>query len=201
MLFYLLPFVSMLVVSLGFIFGAAFTLPINDFVLFVFVHLLFILSLSAVAGNVLIETALCFFEDIKNSSELRKIYEKRVFVPIKPLVFVIIFIGIYIYLASDFSSLSAAKLGIMVLPSFALLINSKYFISERVRFISGKYLAYNKRFHVMLSHTVSDGNKIEFITVEGEPFETDAAITDIDYKAFCEECRKNGLNAPEKQKG
>ena len=72
---YLIPFVLMLCACLNFIYYTAYTLPTSNFTVFVAFHLLFLLSLSAICGNLMIELFLALFENSKNSSLHNLLYD------------------------------------------------------------------------------------------------------------------------------
>jgi hypothetical protein len=195
-LYFILPFAALVFSNLGFLIDTAKTMPAKPYFLFIAVHLLFLASLAEVTKKILIELSLEFFEDSKNSIQLKTIFSNKGTFPVKSSIFVAVFVGIYVYLSLGAWSLSYLKLFVMIIPSAALLLDSKYFLSGKIRFISGKYLCFDREkrgFCVMLSCFVNEENKIVFLAVDGTKIETDISVTDIDFCAFEEECRRNGL--------
>lgn len=193
--FYLLPFVLMLCGCLNFIIFVAKFLPASTFAAFAAFHLLFLLSLSAVFGNVAIETCLAMFENRKDSSLHDSIYGGRRFLPVRPAVFVAVFIACYIFLTQLLPYIGSFKLLILIVPSFAVFMNAPHFISGRVRFINGRYMLYQGNFSVLFSYYIDEHGFLVFVTEEGKLLKTDAMESDMNFKAIEAEFLKNGLKS------
>ena len=190
---YFIPFVLMLCACLNFLFYISGVCKASVFIPFVIFHLLFLLSLSAVCGNVMIEIFLELLEDNKNSSLNKLLYGGRRFLPVRNIVFVAAFIAGYIYLTGLLSNISALQLFMLVIPSFAILFNARYFVSGRVRLISGTYMFYKNRFYSIFSYYKDENGALVFLTDEGTQVETGNTAADSDFKALQAEFQKNGL--------
>lgn len=190
---YLIPFVLLVCASLNFLVYLAGAWKISVFVPFVIFHLLFLLSLSAVCGNLMIEVSLELLEDSKNSSLNKLLYGGRRFLPVRNIVFVVAFIAGYVYLTGLLSYISSLQLLMLVIPSLAILFNSRYFVSGRIRFISGTYIFYKNRFCTVISYYMDENGALVFLTDEGTQVATGNTAADSDFKALEAEFQKNGL--------
>ena len=190
---YLIPFVLMLCGCLNFIFYTAYTLPTSNFAVFVIFHLLFLLSLSAVCGSLMIEFFLALFEDGKNSSLHSLIYGGQMFLPIRTFVFVAAFIAGYIVMMRFLPHMNSLKLLMLIIPSLAIFMNAHHFLSGRVRFINGVYLFYQDRFNIIFSYYKDENGTLVFVTDEGNLLNTGATAASADFYALEAEFLKNGL--------
>lgn len=192
-LFYAPPFAALLCGSLDFLVFTAGSLPARAVFPAVVIHLLFLLALSAVCCNIMIELFLSAFEDRENSSLRKLLYGGRRFLPIKPAVFVLIFVVLYVILARRLSNFSALRLLVLAVPAFAVFFNARYFLSGRVRLINGTYILYERGFKRILSYNVDENGKLLFIKDDGGAVETGLSITDKAFGKLEAEFQKNGL--------
>lgn len=192
-IFYIVPFFALLLAQLGSLINLAVTIKFSGFIIYLLIDLLFILSLSLVLGNSLLEAAIAFFEDRKKSDFSKILYGGKAFLPIKPIIFVVVFTACYVYLSYDPQNSGFLKSIIMLLPSAALFFNAKFFLSGRVRYISGSYICFKKKFSEMLSYYFNADGSLVFVTVEGNEIDTGILLTGDDLTAFGKECEANGL--------
>lgn len=194
-LLYALPFAALLLIQLGNFISVAVTARINIFIVYLLSSLLFSISLSLVIGRILLEASLSFFEDRKHSDLIKILYGGKAFLPVKPIVFVVVFTAAFIYLSYDLQSLNFFKCIMMLLPSAALLSNLQFFLSGRIRFISGSYISYKKDFNEIISYYFDVDGKLVFITVDGNEINTGLLLTGDNLAAFEKECTANGLKS------
>lgn len=194
-LFYLVPFLGLLLGNLNFIISYLFSLPVPLFILFIVANLLFLLSLSSTIGNILISLVFNYFEDKEKSKNLIALYSKNNNQFIKPLIIILIFSALYIYLTMGIYQLSTLTLLVMLIPSVAIFINSKFFINDRVRFIKSHYVYFKNRSEHIISFFLNTDDEIVFLTEEGKNINTNVNQTAINFEDFSQECKANGLNA------
>lgn len=191
--FYAVPFSALLLAQLSSLINLAAVMDARSFIIYLLIDLLFILSLSLVLGNSLLEAAMILFEDRKKSVLSKILYGGKAFLPIKPIIFVVVFTACYVYLSNNPQNSNFLKSLIMLLPSAALFFNAKFFLSGRVRYISGSYISFKKRFSQMISYYFGDDGRLIFITVEGNEIDTGLLLSGEEIKALEKECSANGL--------
>jgi hypothetical protein len=191
---YLFPFFLMLCACVNFILIYSHTLQPSSYILFITFHLLFLLSLATVCGNLTIELALIIFEDIKKSSLKKLLYSDRRFLPIRPAVFIAVFIVLYVFLLRFVAGFNQLEILIFFVPTVAIFMNAPHFISGRVRFINGRYVFYKGSLNAIFSYQFDEKGTLVFITDDGSQLRSGATAADTDFKALEAEFFKNGLN-------
>lgn len=192
-LFYAVPFCAGLCGSVNFLIFVAKSLPAAAVFAFVVIHLLFLLSISAVCGNIMIEICLFAFENRKNSALRQLIYGGRRFLPVKSAVFVLIFVVLYVILTQMLADINPVKLLVLAVPAIAIFLNSRYFLSGRVRLIGDTYLLFQSGFKAVLSYKTDELGNLVFVTDDGETLKTGVSQADGAFKTLEEEFQKNGL--------
>lgn len=192
-MFYATPFFIILGGCLNFLVFVAKSLPSAAIFPFVIIHLLLLLSLSCVCGNIMIEICLAAFENREDSALRDLLYGGRRFLPIKSAVFVAVFVVLYLILSQMLTYLSPLKLLILAVPAFAVFLNARYFLSGRVRFINGTYMLYQGGFKTVFSYKTDENGSLVFITDDGEIVKTGIFQADAEFKALETEFHKNGL--------
>lgn len=188
---FLIPFALMLCASMPYIlivlraFSPSVSIAVTAF------HLLFILSLSAVCENLMLEIILSLIERAGKSIINQLLYKGKVLFPIRPLFFVIIFIVFYIILTQIISYQSPVQRLVLIVPSIAILLNTRHFISSRIRCISGSYIIYKNKFQAVFSYFVNDKDNFCVITDDGTSVDTGISTADFDYSKLEAEFSKN----------
>lgn len=192
---FLIPFALILCASMPYIlivlraFSPSVSIAVTAF------HLLFILSLSAVCGNLMTEIILSLIEHAGKSEINKLLYKGKILFPIRPLLFVIIFIVFYIILTQIISYQSPVQRLVLTVPSIAILLNARNFISSRIRYISGCYIIYKNKFHTVFSYFVNDKDSFCVITDDGTRIVTGINTADFDYSKLEAEFSKNSLKS------
>lgn len=193
LLFYLVPFLALLISEVNYLINSFTQLDLGKFIIFIFVNILFILSLSETIGKILLENVLNFFEDKEKSPVLIALYSQTNFSVIKPLIIIFIFIGLFIFLSVNLSEMGILKLLVMLIPSVAVFLNSKSLINNRVRLINSKYIIFKNQFENIISFYINSEDNISFLCSDGTMIDTNFKQTSVDYEAFKNECLTNGL--------
>lgn len=164
-------------------------------VLFIFLHLLFLVSLCAALGNIVIESALSLFNDTEKSEVETRLYGGKRFMPLRSIIFIVVFVVCYIILASPKDYSSDFRELILIIPSVAIVINARMLVSGRIRFINGHYIYYNGKFNSIMSYSADEQGNLVFITEDGALKETGLSKESSDFKALAEEFKRNGLKS------
>lgn len=192
-IFRLVPFAVLLSGSFnylaGIIFGGGST---NEKLSATVIHLLFILALSAVLSNILIETLLSLFERSSKSCLFEILYGGRRFFPLRSYVFVAAFIIAYIFLSAN-SNQSALYMLISVLPPAAIAFNAPRFLSRRIRRINGSYIIYSGHFRTVFSYYTDESGNFCVILNDGKKADTGVNVTEIDFQKLEAEFKNSNL--------
>jgi len=115
--------------------------------------------------------------------------------PLRPIIFIVIFIACYIIFASPEDYSSDFRELILLIPSSAIVINARMLISGRIRYINGHYMYYNGKFNFIMSYNTDEQGNLVFITEDGTLKETGVSRESSDFKALTEEFKRNGLKS------
>lgn len=161
------------------------------------VHLFFILSLSAVLSNILIEAFLSLLERSSKSCVFETLYGGRRFFPLRSYVFVAVFIIAYIFLSLN-TNQSILHTLILILPPAAVMFNAPRFLSRRIRCLNGSYIIYSGRFKTVFSYYENDGGHFCVILNDGKTVDTGIGVTEIDFPKLETEFKNSSLKANNK---
>ncbi|MEG6572851.1 hypothetical protein V6C21_10135 [[Clostridium] cellulosi] len=192
---YIVSFVVLLSSSFNYLIYVSQLLNFSHAVLFIFLHLLFLVSLCAALENIIIESALSLFNDTEKSEVEARLYGGKRFMPLRPIIFIVIFIACYIIFASPEDYSSDFRELILLIPSSAIVINARMLISGRIRYINGHYMYYNGKFNFIMSYNTDEQGNLVFITEDGTLKETGVSRESSDFKALTEEFKRNGLKS------
>lgn len=192
-LFYIVPFIVILISQINYFINCFSQLDMGKYIIFVFINIIFILSLSQALGNIFIEASLNLSEDKDKTPSLTGFYKEKKFSIIKPLIIIAVFAGLFIFLSVNLREMGILKLLVMLIPPVAIFINSKFLIDYRVRFINSEYLYFKKQFTHIISFFVNAEDNVTFLCDDGNMIETAVNRTSFDFETFKTECIKNGL--------
>lgn len=196
---YIVPFVVLLCTNLNYLIFVSEKLIFGKTVLFIVIHLLFLVSLSAVLGNIIIESALTLFGDTEKSEIETRLYSGSKFMFLRPLVFIIVFVVCYIDLTSSTDYFSDFRQLILLISTGAVALNARMLISGRIRFINGHYIYYDGKFNFIMSYSTNEQGQLVFITEDGRLKNIGVSQEDSNFKPLIEEFKKNGLKSGIKQ--
>jgi hypothetical protein len=194
LLLYFLPFAFLLLTQLNYLLFMAKVLQTPSLVLFILLHLFFLLAAGILLTNVLLEILFTLFEDRKNSSLRTLLYGGRVFLPVRKILYVAVFIAAYIVLLQILTLRTTVQFLILILPTFAIAMNTRSFLSGRIRFINGRYLLYSERVRTVFSYSADENGRLIFLTDDGKILETAVTIADPAFKQLEAEFKTNNLH-------
>lgn len=192
---YTVSSIILIVSCLNFIVGAARNNLSAASAEFVLIHILFLLSLGAVSGSIIIEYSTAFLADYGKSRIKEFLYDGKEFLPLRTFIFIGVFTALYIFLACTLNLNGTIGELILLIPPFAIFFNARRILSRRVRFINGHYIYYDGKLNTVISYYTDVEGKLIFVTNDGKLKNTGATAADTDFKALGEELSRNGLKS------
>lgn len=191
---YFLPFALLLFTQLNYLLFMAKMLQTSSYILFVLLHLFFLLTVANLLTVILLEILFTLFEDRKKSSVYTLLYKGRVYIPIRPMLYVAVFIAAYVVLLSILTLQTSYQFLILLIPIFAIAMNIRHFCSGRIRYINGRYLLYKQNVRFVFSYSADENGRLVFLTDDGKILQTDITIADPAFKQLEAEFTANALH-------
>lgn len=191
---YLLPFALLLVTQLNYLLFMAKVLQPSSYILFVLLHLFFLLTAANLLTVILLEILFSLFEDRKKSSLYTLLYKDLALIPVRPVLYTAIFIAAYVILLNILTLRTSYQFLILLIPIFAIAMNIRHFYSGRIRYINGRYLLYKQDVRSVFSYSTNENGRLVFLTDDGQIIETDVTISDPAFKQLEAEFNTNALH-------
>jgi hypothetical protein len=194
LILYLLPFALLIPTQLDyFLFMAKLLQPVL-FVLFILLHLLFLLAICNLLTMIIMEFLFTLLEDRKKSSLHILLYKGRSALPVRNAIYVAAFIIAYVVLIQILTLQTIYQFMVLILPTLAIAMNTRYFLSGRIRLINGHYLVYKGDLRIVISYSTDENGNLIFLTSDGKIVKSDVTIADPAFKQLEAEFKVNSLH-------